>query len=229
MNITRHWLFGILICISLLLTNCRTAKLSSSSLPPNHYEWQTIQPPKKELRICKIQTQKVTGSSYKKFKVKGIISATPHEAIEALIYRIEHWKEFYTEKEAYFELIENNPDDLLVYSIFKLPFPFRDRSMCERFSIERDSISGNERITWHQEWEKAPLEKGVLRMPTARGTWTFEKMDNYKSLATYEVYTEPGGMLPGWMYNSTVQKGLPKELDDIEKIVNKMKSLKNEH
>ena len=174
-------------------------------------EWQLLKSDG-EVSSYEMYTRKVNGSPFKESKLKGILQASPKEAIAALRYRTEQWQEFYTKDQAFFKIIENSPHELLVYSVFKLPFPFRDRSMCERFLIEEDNITGTTKITWHQEWEKAPLEKGITRMPVAKGSWVFEPYGKHESLATYQVYTDPGGRLPGWMYNLTVRKGLRKEL-----------------
>ena len=188
-------------------------------------EWQRLASDG-EASSHEIYTRKVKGSPFKEFKIKGIVQASPKEAIAALRYRTEQWQEFYAEDQGFFEIIESSPHELLVYSVFKLPFPFKARSMCERFFIEEDTITGTTKITWHQEWEKAPPEKGIIRMPVAKGSWIFETHGEDESLATYQVYTDPGGRLPGWMYNSTVRKGLPKELEDIGNIAANMKAAK---
>lgn len=210
---------GILLILALI--QACTSGRNKSIKKWEAYEWQELSA--KEGLFYKIHTRKVKESPFKEFKIKGVVRATPKEAVEALRYRIEHWKEFYTEDEAYFEVLESDSSKLLVYSVFKLPFPFRDRSMCERFIIEDDTVSGTTKISWGQEWEKAPSEKNIIRMPVATGSWTFEPHNGDSSMATYQVYTEPGGMLPGWMYNSTVQRGLPKELDAVESISGKLR------
>ncbi len=220
-------LVGLFIFIGILPLNCSTRDVGSLDVrnlrePVLKHAWEEIERSDQNNSHSWISYSKeVNGSKFKAFKIKGIISASPIEAIEALRYRLEQWTDFYTEKEAYFEILESDSDSLLVYSIFKLPFPFRDRSMCEKFKIKQDPSTGVHQITWQQEWEKAPAEQNIIRMPVAQGSWTFEPMDSTKSLAIYEVYTEPGGNLPAWMYNSTVKKGLPKELADINFIVEK--------
>jgi hypothetical protein len=233
-TVLHRWLSysAILAVISFVFMSCSTPKdirLRNKSIKDwENDQWAEVGRSSDENpQQWKSYSKAVQNSKFKGFKIEGFIQATPEKAIEALKYRIEKWREFYSEKEAYFEVIESRPNNLLVYSVFKLPFPFRDRSMCERFLITNDN-SGIKKITWTQEWEKAPSEKGILRMPVAEGTWTFIPKDDSTSLATYEVYSEPGGLLPAWMYNSTVEKGLPKELNDIENIVKKLSNTNND-
>ncbi len=219
----------LLALVGSILFSCTTQRgirLRNKSIKEwEAYEWKQIKKrPDGQFQNWEAYSKTVKNSRFKAFKIAGIIHATPKEAVEALLYRIIHWQKFYTEKEAYFDVLENDSNDLLVYSIFKLPFPFKDRSMCERFKIEKNTNSGVYKITWHQEWEKAPAETGIVRMPIATGSWIFEPKSQNTSKATYEVYTDPGGSLPAWMYNFTVEKGLPKELDNIEDIVNRLKS-----
>ncbi|MGB6153036.1 MAG: START domain-containing protein [Pricia sp.] len=216
----------VFVIFSVTLLGCSATQQRNKSIKEwEAYHWKRIAESAKNIPGNWISYSKnIKDSKFKAFKIKGTVRATPKEAVEALRYRIENWTAFYSEKEVYFEVLESDSTELLVYSIFKLPFPFRDRSMCEKFTIKEDSASGIHEISWHQEWQKAPPEKGIIRMPVARGSWTFEPIDSSQSIATYEVYTDPGGSLPAWMYNSTVQKGLPKELNDIEQIAKELQS-----
>lgn len=221
------WISGILFIITLVIA------LAGCKRPPNLQEgmpsdtknsWKLVKTGKKDSADWQVYSRKVEGSSFKAFKITGQIDVSPGKAVEALRYKTEHSEEFYTEEEGFSKILKSTPDEALIYSVFRLPFPFRDRSMCERFLFFENKETGVHKITWQEDWSAAPPEnKNIVRMPVARGSWEFVPDGNGGSRATYMVHAEPGGIIPSWMVNATVSKGLPAELTNIEEIAGSLK------
>lgn len=49
-----------------------------------------------------------------------------------------------------------------------------------------------------------PEEKGFVRVTKIDGTWTFTPKANGEIETVYQLHTEPGGSVPGWLANSFV-------------------------
>lgn len=188
------------------------------------YEWRMINGKKTNSLGGIAYSRKVKGSEFKEFKVVGEIEVTPERAVQVLREKNENSEKYLDEKTGYINVLHSTEDELLTYSVYRLPFPFRDRAMCERFLLFEDKEKGIHKIAWKQEWDHAPMpEKGVIRMPVARGSWEFVPIGSGRSRATYTVYVDPGGNMPAAMFNRIVAKGLPEELRGIEEIAHSLK------
>lgn len=170
-----------------------------------------------------IYAHRKAGSKFKEFKIVGTINVTPEKAVQALWEKTEHSEKYLTEKDGSIKVLSKSEKEALVYSVYNLPFPFKDREMCERFLFFVDQETGIHKISWQEDWELAPApKKNAVRMPVARGSWEFIPIEAGRSSATYIVHAEPGGSIPAWMVNAAVSKGLPAELESIEKIAEKL-------
>lgn len=217
------WIMGYIFLMTLTGYKSHT-DAQGKILHENEYTWGLKKSGKKDSTDWSIYSRKIKGSAFKAFKISGVIEVAPAKAVEALRYKMEHGEKFYTEDEGYIKILNNTPAEALIYSMYSLPFPFRDRSMCERFLFFENRETGIHRITWQEEWNAAPPEKkNVVRMPVARGSWEFIPNGPDRSNATYIVHAEPGGIIPAWMVNPTVSKGLPDELKNIEEIAKLLK------
>lgn len=166
-----------------------------------------------------IYSRKKAGSKFKEFKIIGNINVTPEKAIMALREKTENSEKYIKEKAGYIKILSSSEAEVLVYSVFNMPFPLKDRAMCERFLFFKNEETGVHKITWQEDWQAAPpVKKNLVRMPVARGSWEFVPIGTDKSSATYIVHADPGGNIPAWMVNTTVSKGLPDELKAIEEI-----------
>jgi hypothetical protein len=187
-------------------------KVLKENKDPNHHAWTSY-------------SRVVPGSSSKEFKITGTLHVPPANAVAALREMTVNSKEYIKESEGFIDVLSIDEKQVLVYSVFYMPLMFKDRGMCERF-VFSEGESGSHRIVWKQEWDSCqPPQEKIVRMPVARGSWEFSPLANNKSKATYIVHAEPGGNFPAWMFNSAVKKGLPKELEKIERVA---KSIMND-
>ena len=166
-----------------------------------------------------IYSRKKADSKFKEFKISGNINVPPDVAIQALREKTENSQKYIDKKTGFIHVLSSTKEEALIYSVFQMPFPFRNRAMCERFLFFENKETGVHKITWKEDWKAAPLQNsGVIRMPIARGSWEFVPKGPDSSMATYIVHADPGGDIPSWMVNATVSKGLPDELKSVEEI-----------
>ena len=213
----------IFIICTLIFHSCtayRAERLKNKSYREwKAYQWNQDNEYDENGQTWTTYSRKVEGSDFKEFKITGEINVSPATAVEVLRERTENSQNYLKKDEGYIEVLSSNDREAVVYSVYKLPFPFKDRAMCEHFSFMVEKESGIHKITWAEDWDLAPQKKEkVINMPIARGSWEFEPIGKHRSRATYIVHTDPGGSIPAWMVNATIGKGLSKELKDIETI-----------
>lgn len=207
----------------ILFTGCSTQRanrLRNKSMKEwASYQWEENEKLANLDRGWHVYSRKVKDSKFKEFKIEGLINVSPSKAITTLREKTENSKLYLDEKEGFVDVLNSAPKELLVYSVYHMPFPFKDRSMCERFTVSIDSISGVHKISWMEDWTAyTGSTTGTIKMPIARGFWLFEPTGEGTSKASYCVHAEPGGHIPAWMVNATVGKGLSKEFESLEDI-----------
>ena len=217
---------GFLIC-AIILNSCstyRAERLKNKSYRVwKAYQWNEVKKYEEDGQTWTTYSRKVEESKFKEFKIVGEINVTPSKAVEILWEKTENSQNYLDKDKGYISVLSSNDTSAIVYSVYNLPFPFRDRAMCEHFRFNVEENSGVHKISWVEDWKMAPQkEEKVVKMPVARGSWEFKPIGTNRSEATYTVHADPGGSIPAWIANSAVKKGLPKELKSIEVISKKM-------
>lgn len=214
---------GMIMLFMAILSSCsthRAKRLRNKSIKEwKSYEWKQDQKNTDGNKGWTVYSRKVKDSKFKEFKIEGEICVSPSKSIESLREKTENSQKYVDEKEGFINVLSSTQNETVIYSVYNLPFPFRAREMCERFLFTENKETGVLKISWKEDWAVAPPKtRGMVRMPIVRGSWEFKPIDTDKSMATYIVHAEPGGMISAWMANSTVGKGLAKELKSIEEI-----------
>ncbi|WP_165819381.1 START domain-containing protein [Flagellimonas aquimarina] len=202
----------------------RAIRLRNKSLKEwGAYQWSKDKEHSAVNKTWTIYSRKVKGSKFKEFKITGKVMASPKKAVMAFQEEIVNNKSYPYKNEGSFKILSSSKDSLIVYSVHPMPFPFRDRSICKRVQISSDSESGIKKIQWTEDWVSNTEDtKGTVHMNRANGFWMFEPGGKSQSIATYVVHAEPGGNIPAWLFNSTIEKGLVKKLKRMEMIIQKM-------
>ena len=65
--------------------------------------------------------------------------------------------------------------------------------------------------TWSEVAGRVDPQRGVVRMPLLRGSWTVAPLASSRSRVTYQIAVRPGGNIPGWM----VRRGAMSALADV--------------
>jgi hypothetical protein len=70
---------------------------------------------------------------------------------------------------------------------------------------------------WSELAERMPPQKGVVRMPLLRGSWTIDSLDASRSRVVYQVMARPGGRLPGWLVRRGSVNALPEVIEQVRR------------
>jgi hypothetical protein len=97
-----------------------------------------------------------------------------------------------------------------------LPGPFGERhyTLSVRSRVERKGQGKGTKgaAVWRTEWVYVP---GSGNIADQRGSWTLEEHSPGRTLATFRLYTDPGGAVPGWMMEKAVAETLPYVFDGL--------------
>lgn len=73
----------------------------------------------------------------------------------------------------------------------------------------RSDANGSRSCQWSEVAGRMPEQRGVVRMPLLRGSWTIEPLGAGRSRVVYQVAARPGGMIPGWLVRSGALSAIP--------------------
>jgi hypothetical protein len=212
----------LLVLLAFGISSCTSTRHTLPSTEERN-NWKIIKIISEENREWTIYSQEVTGSKFLAFKLEGEVNMTPILAVKAMREEIENSKAYLDEKEGFTKVLSSSKEELISYSVFQMPFPFKDRAMLEKYTFSNDEKTGVHKVTWKEDWNATSKEtKGVIRVPINQGYWEFIPMERNKSKAIYMVLNDPGGKIPAKFVNPAIIKELPKKLRSLEKISAKL-------
>jgi hypothetical protein len=88
------------------------------------------------------------------------------------------------------------------YSRFHTPWPVQPRDSILQVTTTRDA-DGRVTRTLHGVADYLPLQPGFVRVSKVEGFWSLTPLDGEIEVV-YQVHSEPGGSVPGWLANSFV-------------------------
>lgn len=134
-------------------------------------------------------------------KILGLINALSKETLKVAT-DFEHMTEFAPHVTKCRIVARESAKVYYIYQYLSTPI-VADRDYTIRIEESFDVGTGAILIKWNTANHKghAPI-KGVVRVPVADGGWIFAPVDRGKhTLATYYLYTDPGGAIPAWLTN----------------------------
>ncbi|MCA1829116.1 MAG: hypothetical protein LC689_19505 [Myxococcales bacterium] len=154
-------------------------------------------------------TREKAGVDVKEVKAVGQVDAPPSRVFEVVTdYEHQVGNMPYVQDQAVFSRTEK---DVTFWAIADFPLVSR-RDWIVKSRLEKDLPGGAYRAAWeptHVEGAPAP-EDGVIRLRVNSGSWTMEPIDGGKrTLATYQLLTDPGGSIPTFVANKANTKALP--------------------
>jgi uncharacterized protein YndB with AHSA1/START domain len=103
------------------------------------------------------------------------------------------------------DVVKTLPDGAVLSSQrLRLPGPFGERHYILRVQSRVDP--GGPGKTWRTEWAYVP---GSGDIAGQRGSWTLTELAPGRTLATFRLFSDPGGAVPGWLYERAVAETLP--------------------
>jgi hypothetical protein len=159
------------------------------------------------------------GSDVREIKAVAVIDAPP-KAAWAVIRDYEHYKDHmpYTE-ESRIVSTEEGGKVTFFYSLVNAPLVSR-RDYTIRLVDESDWKDGKGYLksTWSFSTKGPPARDGVVRVTQNDGYWLLEPQnDGSKTLATYWLFTDPGGSIPTWIANKANSGAVPDIFRSIRK------------
>lgn len=118
-------------------------------------------------------------------------------------------------------VLKRDGDSIVAYQRISAPL-VSDRDYTVRIRSSAKAVAGGTsyRSWWETENALGPPEKpGVIRVNLCEGSWLLEPLDANKTRATYTIYTDSGGTIPGFIKNTGSQIGIRKMFAAIRKQV----------
>ena len=120
-----------------------------------------------------------------------------------MLYESEHKTELLHRCIEYRILEVQSKINFVIYNRISSPFILiSDRDVIVRtdmvFDAATKTIIAKFKNVTHKD---QPVVDGAVRMPHLEGMWILKAHKNGKTLATYEVQADPGGLLPKWVVN----------------------------
>ncbi|MBY6187641.1 SRPBCC family protein [Marinobacter hydrocarbonoclasticus] len=166
-------------------------------------------------RGAQVYTRKVPGTPVKEVKMEALIDA-PVEQVWRAISEIEHYPEFMPYIDDIEVMGEAQNGGAYVYHRVDPPLVSK-RDYTLLIVNEEDVEAGSYYRYWTQMNQFGPEpKKGVVRLEICDGSWALERTEDGRTQATYWVYTDPGGRIPGWLANQANTVGLYDVLKAVE-------------
>jgi hypothetical protein len=161
---------------------------------------------KKEKNGITVFTRLMEGSKFKEYKSVCELSATPQQLHDLLLDVKTYTK--WMDRVIHAEIVETNGEDVFyVYSEVKVPWPFDNRDQITKSVVKRDTVTGAIAIEVTIIPDYMPEKKGVIRLPSGRGSWVFTPKENGMTEAYHWFGGDPGGNIPAWIMNMFLVEG----------------------
>ena len=158
------------------------------------------------------------GSAFKEFKGTGLIAAAPG-TVEKVLQDVASYPVFmpYVIET---RVISHDATNEIVYQRLNVPF-VSNRDYTVR--VEHGTTGGAVgttiyRDTWQTANDEGPPERhGAVRVKINEGCWLLEPAGPDATQATYQIYTDSGGVIPAFLVNRGSQLVIPRLFEAIRK------------
>jgi hypothetical protein len=186
-------------------------------LAQNNYKWIFI----KESDNIEIYYRESDTLKYEEFKFTTSYHSSPEEitAIISNIDRLPQWSYICEETKM---IKKYSANEYIYYYNTDTPWPLMDRDAVLHITIARDSkgtitISSKNSPGWEPEY------KNKVRIPRLKSQWILKPTGTNKTHIEFYFSTDPGGMIPKWLLNSSISYGPIKTLTTLREILEKNK------
>lgn len=156
-----------------------------------------------------VYTRGVTGSDIREFKGISIIDA-PADVVNNVLDDIPNLANWMPDC-LVSKIVEKKSNDyMILYQVIKTPWPLnsRDFTFETRITKDKEKIIRTVRAVPHSSY---PPTGNYVRITNMTGQWTLLRQDNNtRTLAIYQIKTDPAGNIPVAVANTTSKK-LPYE------------------
>jgi hypothetical protein len=156
-----------------------------------------------------VHTREKAGAEVKEVKAVGQVDAPPEKVFQAVTdYEHQVGNLPYVQDQAVFSRTDK---EVTLWAVADFPMVSR-RDWVIKSKLEKNLPGGVYRASWEPAVVKdvPQPEDGVVRLKVITGSWTLEPIDGGKrTLATYQLLTDPGGSIPKFIANKANTTALP--------------------
>src|SRR5437763_15503123 len=156
-----------------------------------------------------VHTREKPGVDVKEVKAMGQIDAPPEKVFEVVTdYEHQVGNMPYVENAKVFARTDK---DVTFWAVADFPMVSR-RDWIVKSRLEKNLPGGVYRAAWDpvEVPNAPPPADGVVRLKINTGSWTLEPLDGGKrTMATYQLLTDPGGSIPTFIANKANTTALP--------------------
>lgn len=118
---------------------------------------------------------------------------------------------------------QKNPQEDLVYTANKMPFPTKNRDILAHIIWETEAETNIVRATGTATKNILPHEENHTRIEDAKMIWELTPLDNGQTKVRSFAHVDPAGGLPAWLTNQLSVNIPVKTLKGLQEITNKAK------
>jgi hypothetical protein len=164
-----------------------------------------------------VYTREKPGFDAREVKATGQVDAPPAKVFEVVTdYEHQVGAMPYVEKA---QVFSRTDAEVTFWAQGDFPMVSR-RDWVLRTRLEKELPGGAYRASWEPAEAKdaPPAADGVVRLLVNTGSWTLEPLDGGKrTLATYQLLTDPGGSIPTFIANRANTTALPELFNRVRK------------
>jgi hypothetical protein len=206
---------AILVCL-LSTAGALTARCGGPVLSSDSSSWQQTD----SKSGVTIYSRSRLGSSLKEFKGTGLIDMPP-ATVEKVLADTTEYPRFMPYVSSS-RIVGHDGDATLNYQLLDVPFVSpRDYTVRVEHGITTGTGgAATYRDTWRTANEAGPASPpGTVRVKVNEGSWLLQPAgaDGKQTQATYQIYTDNGGVVPAFLDNHASQVIIPKLFDAIRK------------
>ncbi len=149
-----------------------------------------------------VHTRAVPGSSLEEFRGVTRIRA-PLRALVEMLLDVDRYPEWMHDCREARVLERRGIEGGLTYTVTDAPWPVRDRDVVARWTLTQDA-AGGVTIAFVAEPEALPPRDGHVRVPRTRGLYRLTPGQDGSTEVLYQLHSDSGGLLPGWLARSWV-------------------------
>jgi hypothetical protein len=148
----------------------------------------------------------------------------PPEAVFNVLVDFEHYPEFMPYVKESEVLSRTGDNEVVTYARIAPPF-ISERDYPLKVRLTRGSAGSDDKFkgsTFKVEWtalpEAKPEVEGVVRIKLNEGSWLAEPLDGgRRTRLTYTLLTDPGGVIPDFVFNLSNTVAIPELFDAVRK------------
>jgi hypothetical protein len=164
-------------------------------------------------------------SAIYEFKVTTVFDAPIHKVV-ALALDLKHYNTWVENLESMIVFDKPGENSIIYYVALDLPWPIGNRDAVTHMYYTQDPVSKSVTFHYTEMPNFYPEQEQYIRVTRNKGTWTLTPTKEGKVLSVRKAYADPGGWLPAWIINATMDSIVVKsELN----IMSQLKQNSDEH